>query len=345
MSQGVKKQAQGEQVLLTGITGFVAGHIAVQLLRRGYRVRGTVRSVARATGVADRLREQSGSGEGELSLVEADLMHDAGWDAAAEDCRYVIHTASPFPMRAPKHEDELVRPAREGTLRVLEATRRAGAERVVLTSSIAAINYGHGAAPFTEADWTEVDGPVTTPYYKSKTVAEQAAWHFAREHALELAVINPGLVLGPLLDARNGTSVDLVRKLLAGEFPGLPDFGFSLVDVRDVADAHLRAMTVPAAAGERFIAAGRFLSVREIADVLREAFPQYARKLPRRRLPDWLVRLAARFDADLRSVVGDLGYDSRVSHDKATRVLGWQPRDEAASIRDTAASLIAFGLV
>lgn len=345
MNQGDDRRPDQSTVLVTGITGFLAGHIAVALMQRGYRVRGTLRSTSRAGEVEAALRAQPGCGAAALSMVEADLTDDAGWEDAARGCDYVIHAASPFPARAPRHRDELVGPAREGTLRVLRAAKQAGARRAVLTSSIAAIVYGHGSAPFTEDDWTDPDGPRTTAYYRSKTLAERAAWEFAREQALELAVVNPGLILGPLLSARGSASLELVRKLLAGDFPGLPNLGFSLVDVRDVAAAHVLAMTVPEAAGERFIIAGDYLTLREMADVLREAYPRRARKIPRRRLPDWLVRLASRFDPELRSVVLDLGLDSRVSHQKAARVLGWQPRDEAQSIRDTAQSLLQFDLV
>lgn len=344
MNQDNDRQPDQATVLVTGITGFLAGYIAVALMQRGYRVRGTLRSTSRAGEVEAALRARPGCARAALSMVEADLTADAGWEEAARGCDYVIHTASPFPARTPRHKDELVGPAREGTLRVLRAAKLAGVRRVVLTSSVAAIVYGHGSAPFTEDDWTDPDGPRTTAYYRSKTLAERAAWEFAREQMLELAVINPGLILGPLLSARGSASLELVRRLLAGDFPGLPNLGFSLVDVRDVAEAHVLAMTMPAAAGERFIVAGRYLTMREMANVLREAYPQRARKIPGRRLPDWLVRLASRFDAELRSVVLDLGLDSRVSHEKASRILGWQPRDEAQSIRDTAQSLLHFDL-
>lgn len=345
MTQSADTEQRRDQVLVTGITGFVAGHIAAQLLRQGYRVRGTLRSMQRADAVESLLRDQPGCADGELSFAEADLMADDGWVEAVADCRYMIHTASPFPMRQPKNEDDLIRPAKEGTLRALAAARHAGVERVVLTSSVVAVNYGGGKAPFTEADWTDVDSSIATPYYKSKTVAEQAAWSFARDNGLELAVINPGLVLGPLLDARNSTSVDLVRQLLAGELPGIPNLGFPVADVRDVADAHLRAMTTAGAAGQRFIAAGPFLSVGELAKILRQTHPDRAGKLPKRKLPDWLVRQVARFNADLRSVVGDLGHDGRVSNARALEVLDWKPRDIIETVRDTADSLIRLGIV
>jgi dihydroflavonol-4-reductase len=342
--QGGRDDATGS-VLVTGINGYLAGHVVVQLLRRGHRVHGTVRSIARSRDIARGLCEAAGAAPDGLRLFEADLASDDGWQAAMDGCRFVIHTASPFPLRQPRRDDELVRPAREGTLRVLAAARGAQVDRVVMTSSANAISHGDGHPPFTEQDWTDPANPRTTPYQRSKTLAEQAAWRYAREQGVELAVVNPGLILGPLLHPQVGTSVEIIRVLLAGELPGLPDIAFALSDVRDTADAHLRAMLHPAAAGERFIAAGRSFSVSALAGVLADVCPELAGRLPRRRLPDWLVRLAALFDPKLRSVVGELGFDSRVSHDKARDVLGWQPRDVTETIRDTARSLIAFGIV
>lgn len=332
-------------VLVTGIGGFLAGHIALQLLQKGYRVRGTVRDLARSAAIEQRLKKALGRETTGLSFVAADLLHDKGWDQAVAACTYVIHAASPFPDALPKHEDELIRPAREGSLRVLQAAQRAGVSRVVLTSSIAATNYGQGQAPYTEEDWTDVEGPTATPYYKSKTLAEQAAWVYARESGLELAVINPSLMLGPLLDKKAGTSVEIVRKLLCGEFPALPRFGISVVDVRDVADIHLRAMLAPEAAGQRFIAGGRFMWMSELAAILRAEFPAYAHKLPRRTLPDWFVRIYACFDAQIRLILKELGRDRTVDATKARNVLGWQPRREEEAIRASAQSLIDFGLV
>lgn len=331
-------------VLLTGITGFVAGHIAVELLRHGFAVRGSMRKLAAAADTEKLLRAQPGCADGELAFVEADLTDDGGWSDAAAGCDYVVHTASPFPAKAPKHANELLKPAREGSLRVLRAASQAGVQRTVLTSSAVAVMYGTGTAPYSEDDWSDPDGPRTSAYSISKTLAERAAWEFAGQHGLELAVLNPGLVMGPLLSARNGTSVDVIRKLLTGAFPGLPNLAYPLVDVRDVASAHRLAMTVPAAAGERFVLAAGTLSMRQIAEVLRQACPQRARKIPTMGIPDWLLRLGSTFDAEMRAVVGDLGHDARVSHDKASRLLDWQPRDAVQSIRDTAASLEAFGL-
>lgn len=332
-------------VVVTGIGGFLGRQVAAHLLCAGYEVRGTLRSMKKAGAVEAAIRSVDGAARGKLSFVVVDLMVDAGWDDALAGAGHVIHTASPFPSRVPKNENDLILPAREGTLRVLRAAKNAGAGRVVLTSSIAAISYGPGRAPFSETDWTDVDGVLATPYYKSKTMAERAAWDFARENGLELAVVNPGMILGPILGAETGTSVGLVQSLLKGRYPAMPDFRVPVVDVRDAAEAHVLAMTIPQAAGERFIIAGEALSIKDIARVLKRDFPAYAKKLPKFVLPNWLAGIASRFDPGLKLIVGELGRDARVSNEKAKRLLGWKPRSEDEAIRASAESLIAAGLV
>ncbi|MCV9997253.1 aldehyde reductase [Pararhizobium sp. YC-54] len=332
-------------VVLTGIGGFLGRHVAAQLLRAGYEVRGTLRSLKKAKSIEAAIRSVDGTSQGKLSFAVADLMADAGWDAAFAGASNIIHTASPFPSRIPKHEDDLILPAREGTLRVLRAAKEAGVRRVVLTSSIAAVSYGPGRAPFSETDWTDVNGPFATPYYKSKTLAERAAWSFARENGLELSVINPGMILGPVLGVETGTSVGLVQSLMKGRYPAMPDFSVPVVDVRDAAEAHVLAMTVPQAAGERFIIAGEALSIKDIAKVLKRDFPAYGRKLPKFVLPNWLAAIASRFDPGLKLIVRELGRDARISNEKAQRLLGWQHRSGDEAIRASAESLIAAGLV
>ncbi len=338
-------QKQTGLIVVTGIGGFLGRHIAAQLLRAGYEVRGTLRSLKRASVVEVAIRSAEGAAAGKLSFVETDLLSDKGWDTAFSGAAGVIHTASPFPSSLPKDENELIRPACEGTLRVLRAAKNIGIRRVVLTSSVAAIAYGSGRAPFTESDWTDVEGPLATPYYKSKTLAERAAWDFARENDLELVVINPGMILGPILGKDSGTSVGIVKNLLKGRYPVMPDFRISVADVRDVAEAHVLALAVPEAAGERFIAGGEVLSMKDIAGVLRRDFPAYARRLPKFVLPTWLAGFAVRFDPGLKLIIRELGRDARVSNKKARRVLGWKPRPEAEAIRASAESLIAAGLV
>ncbi|OJF93720.1 SDR family oxidoreductase [Pararhizobium antarcticum] len=327
-------------VVVTGIGGFLGRHVASSLLRQGYDVRGTVRSLKTAAEIESAIRSSGDAGKGHLTFAVADLLSDAGWDDAVAGADCVMHVASPFPDRVPKDEDELIRPARDGALRVLKAAKKAGVRRVVLTSSIAAINYGAGRAPFSEADWTDVDGPLSTPYYKSKTIAERAAWAFAKAEGLELAVVNPGMILGPVLGGKPGTSVGLIRGMMKGKYPAMPDFRVAVVDARDVADAHVQAMIVPEAAGERFIAAGKAMSLKEISEVLKTTHPAYPKKMPKLVLPNWLARLAALFDPGVRLILKELGRDATVSNDKARRMLGGTPRSETEAIRASAQSLI-----
>lgn len=330
-------------VLVTGIGGFLGGHIAKQLLAHGYRVRGSVRSI----GICDRIRRQlcPDTATDAISFVEADLCADAGWDVALRGCRYVIHTASPFPATLPKDANAMIRPARDGTLRVLRAAHEAGVERAVLTSSIAATNHGNGQAPFTENDWTDPASPRATPYYRSKTLAEQAAWNLAKETGLDLAVVNPATIFGPLLGPEHGTSVGLIRQMMSGKLRRVPRFGFSVVDVRDAADAHIRAMTHPGASGQRFIVGGRFFWLRELAAVLAKSFPAHAAQLPSGEVPDWMVRAMAPFSARSRMIVHELNRDLSVSAAKARRVLNWKARPDEDCIRATAQSLIDHGLI
>jgi nucleoside-diphosphate-sugar epimerase len=277
-------------------------------------------------------------------------MNDTGWAEAAAGCEYVLHVASPFPSTVPKHEDELIVPAREGALRVLRASRDAGVRRVVLTSSFAAVGYGQAPRkePFTEADWTNPDGADVSPYAKSKTLAERAAWNFlAREGAgLELATVNPVGVFGPVLSADYATSILVVEKMMNGALPGCPRICFGAVDVRDVADLHLRAMTNPAAKGERFLAvSGDFLFLSEIAKVLKERMGAAARRVPVRQLPDWMVRIAALFDPAVKGILPELGKVKDATSAKAIKVLGWAPRSREDAIVATAESLLRLGLV
>lgn len=337
-------------VLVTGGSGFIGSQCIVQLLAAGYRVRTTVRSLGRE-GAVRAMLEQGGAEPGErLSFAEADLERDAGWPEAVAGCDYVLHVASPFPPDLPKHEDELIVPAREGALRVLRTARDAGVRRVVLTSSFAAVGYGHAPqpAPFDETSWTDLDGEGVLPYIKSKTLAERAAWDFiAREGgALELSVVNPVGVFGPVLGPDYSTSILLVQRLMDGAMPGCPRMCFGVVDVRDVADLHLRAMTAPAAAGERFLAvAGDFMWIREIARTLRQQLGESARKVPTLQLPNWLVRLAALRDPAVRQILPELGVLRNATGAKAQRMLGWSPRPPQDAVVATAESLLRLGLL
>jgi dihydroflavonol-4-reductase len=336
-------------VLVTGGSGFIGSHAILQLLAAGHRVRTTVRTLAREPQVRALLRE-GGADPGErLSLIAADLEHDANWSEAVGGCEYVLHVASPFPAGAPQHEDELIVPAREGALRVLRAARAAGVKRVVLTSSFAAIGYGHPArtAPFDERDWTDTSARLSA-YVKSKTVAERAAWDFiAREGgALELAVVNPAAVFGPVLGADYSTSILILKTMLDGAMPGLPRLYFGVVDVRDVADLHLRAMTHPAARGERFIAVGGdCMSLAGIAQVLKARLGVVAARVSTRELPDWLVRIAALRNRAAREVLPELGKVKNATNAKARQLLGWAPRSNEEAIVAAAESLERLGLL
>lgn len=337
-------------VLVTGGSGFIASHTILQLLAAGYRVRTTVRSLSREGDVRAMLKIGGAEPGEQLSFVAADLMSDAGWPAAVSGCEYVLHLASPFPSQIPKDENELIVPAREGALRVLRASRDAGVKRVVLTSSFAAVGYGHPQREraFTEEDWTNPDGADVMPYTKSKTLAERAAWDFvAREGAgLELAVVNPVGVFGPVLGPDYATSIMLVEKMLNGALPGVPRMCFGVVDVRDVADLHLRAMTSEAAKGERFLAvAGDFMWLTEIARTLKERMGERARRVPTRQLPDWLVKLARFKDPAVKQVIPELGKWKNATSEKARRVLGWSSRTREESVVATGESLVKLGLV
>ncbi len=337
-------------VLVTGGSGFIGSHCILQLLAAGHPVRTTVRNLKREGDVRALLKTGGAEPGDRLSFTAADLEKDAGWPEAVAGCEYVLHVASPFPANVPENEDELIRPAREGTLRVLRAARDAGAKRVVLTSSFAAIGYGHAerATPFDETDWTDPNGPDVQPYTKSKTLAERAAWDFiAREgRGLELAVVNPVGVFGPVLGPDYATSILLVQRLMDGAIPGCPRMYFGVVDVRDVADLHLRAMTNPAARGERFLAvAGDFLSMVDIARALKSRLGEAARRVPTRQLPNWVVRLFALFDPAAKQILPELGKHKNATNAKARRVLAWSPRSSEEAVAATGDSLVRLGLL
>ncbi len=337
-------------VLVTGGSGFIGSHAILQLLGAGHQVRTTVRSLSREGDVRGLLKT-GGVEPGEcLTFAAVDLEKDQGWPEAVAGCEYVLHVASPFPLEIPKHEDELIVPAREGALRVLRASRNAGVKRVVLTSSFAAIGYGHQprSTPFTETSWTNPNAAGVTAYVKSKTLAERAAWDFmAREGGgLELSVVNPVAVLGPVLGRDYATSIALVQRLMDGAMPGCPRLSFGVVDVRDVVDLHIRAMTQPPAKGERFLAvSGNAIAMIEMARVLKARMGAAAKKVPVRQLPDWLVRVAAMFDPSLRQIVPELGRAKNASSEKAQRLLGWTPRSREDAIVATADSLVRLGLL
>src|SRR5208282_4560330 len=332
-------------VLVTGGSGFIGIHTILQLLAAGHQVRTTVRSLKREADVRAMLKAGGTDPDGRLSCFAADLEQDAGWRESVSGCDYVLHLASPFPAYAPKHDDELIIPAREGALRVLRAARDTGVRRVVLTSSFAAIGYGQPVRtkPFDETDWTDPAPVGTAAYVKSKTLAERAAWDFMQREGgtLELSVVNPVVVFGPVLGPDFSTSIQLLQRMMEGRMPGCPQLYFGVVDVRDVADLHLRAMSSPAAKGERFLAvAGESMSLLAIAQLLRLRMGEWGSKAPTRQLPNWLVRLAALRVPLARQILPELGKLKNASHDKATRLLGWNPRPNEEAILATAESLV-----
>lgn len=333
------------KVFVSGGSGYIAGFLIRQLIAEGWTVHTSIRDLAKEATV----RASLAVDDSKLKFFAADLTGDAGWAEAMAGCSHVAHVASPLPSNAPKSDDELIVPARDGALRALKAAKAAGVKRFVMTSSMAAIAYGHGRSKsvFTEADWTDPTSPDAYAYVRSKTIAERAArdWVAAEGGDMEFVTVNPSLVLGPLQSGDFSTSLEAIKKLLEGSMPGLPNFGFGIVDVRDVADMHVRCLTMPDMAGERFICSGPFLMMADVAAILREGLGLQGRKVPKRKLPDWLMRVVGRFDPVVRQVLGELGNvrDTDISH--ARTKLGWSPRPPEESVLDTARDMIRLGIV
>lgn len=337
-------------VLVTGGSGFIGAHCILQLLDAGYRVRTTVRSLKRESDVRAMLKVGGVDPGDRLSFIAADLTSDAGWPEAVSGCDFVLHVASPLPPSVPKDENEVIVPAREGTLRVLRAARDAGVKRVVLTSSFAAVGYGHQPqpAPFDESDWADLGGDDLMAYTKSKALAERAAWDFIAKEggSLELTAINPVGVFGPVLGPDYSASILLIQRLMDGALPGCPKLNFGIVDVRDVASLHLLAMTHPAANGERFLAvAGDFMWIREMAKVLKDRMGESAKKAPTRELPNWLLRLASLFDPAIKLILPELGKTKNATNQKARVLLGWTSRSREDALVATAESLVRLKLL
>jgi nucleoside-diphosphate-sugar epimerase len=335
-----------ETVLVTGGSGFIGGWCVVELLKRGYTVRTTVRSLSKEPAARAAIAAEVDPGD-RLTFFAAELTKDDGWDTAAAGCDYVLHVASPLGVDDPKDPNELIIPARDGALRALKAAAKAGVKRVVMTSSVAAASPPENTADSLtdEMVWTDPKGEGVGAYPQSKTIAERAGWAFiqAQGGSTTLATVNPALVIGPVLTKENLGSVQVIQRLMNGSMPGTPRLGFNIVDVRDVADLHIRAMTAPQAAGERFIAAGDFYWMADIGKVLRAELGTKAAKVPTRPLPDFVLKLIALFDRTLRVVTPSLGRKHAFSSDKAKRMLGWAPRPATTSIVECAESLIAKG--
>lgn len=337
-------------VLVTGGSGFIGSHCILALLQEGHEVRTTVRNLKREPDVRAMLRVGGAEPGDRLSFSAADLEEDAGWPDAVAGCDYVLHVASPFPPAIPEDENELIVPAVQGALRVLRASRDAGVKRVVLTSSFAAVGYGHRprSTPFDETSWTDPVGDDVTPYVKSKTLAERAAWDFIEREggSLELSVVNPVGVFGPVLGPDFSTSILLVQRFMNGAVPGCPKLYFGVIDVRDVASLHLLAMTHPAAKGERFLSVtGDFMSMVEIATALKERLGDAAKRVPTRRIPSWLLRLVALRDPAVKQILPELGKVKNGTNAKARRLLGWEPRSREDALVATAESLMRLGLL
>ena len=338
------------RVLVTGGSGFIAGHCILQLLDQGYLVRTTVRSLDREPAVRAVLTD-AGMTRGEaLSFVAADLTSDTGWADAVADIDFVLHVASPVEPGHVENEDDLIIPAREGALRVLRAARDAGVKRVVLTSAFHAVSWGHPHDDhvFTEDDWTVLDGPGVDAYGKSKTLAERAAWDFvtAEGGSTELAAILPVAVMGPIMGTDVSGSNHIIQNMLRGGMPAFPDLYIPIVDVRDVAGAHILAMTASEAAGERFLlSSGPVMAMKDIGAVLRSTLGDAAAKVATQTIPDDALRAAAESNPALRPTLPDLGYRKRMSSEKAHRMLGWTPRDPEIAIAAAGESMVARGVV
>ena len=336
-------------VLLTGITGYIGSRLAVDLLNRGYAVRGTMRNAAKRDKILPAIKALAPTDK--LEIVSADLLEADSWDAAMAGCDYVFHVASPYISYEPKDPNELIKPAVDGTLNVLKAATAAGVKRVVLTSSLAAVGYGLDATPstpMTEERWTKVDHPDVGSYTKSKTLAERAAWDYikATNGAPELSVINPSGVLGPVMSSASLSATnDFVVQFLQGKVPAMPKIAFDFVDVRDVSELHIHALEDPKAAGERYLAVSGMLSMKELSGVLAEGFPDYKIKLPTRLLPDWLVKTMGKFDKNTRVMVGELGKRRVATNQKARDQFGWSPRTPKEAALATGVDVVRHGMV
>lgn len=336
------------KVLVTGGTGYIAGEIIKQLLAKGWNVNTTIRNKAKSE---EGLCARFGNPPAEsFKVFEADLMSDDGWAEANDGCTHVCHVASPIAASTPKDENDMIVPAREGTLRALRFAKAAGVTRFVQTSSMAAVAYGRSEKEYTvdESDWTDITHPDVYPYVKSKTIAERAArdWVEAEGEGMEFVSVNPSMVLGPVDSGDYSASVEAVKQLLDGSMPMAPDLGFAVVDTRDVAELHVKCLEEPGLAGERFLAAGKFMKMIEVGEALRAGMPAVqTRKVPTKIMPNWMVSVLSLFNAGVRSIKSELGKSRHVDGSHAEKRLGWTTRPEEESIVDCGKSLIAHGVV
>lgn len=337
-----------KKLFISGVSGFLGTHIVLEALRRGYQVVGTVRSAekgAETTAVLSKYLRPEIVANFQFTL--ADLNSPAHWQEAMKGCDAILHVASPFPLGLPKHENDLILPARNGVKHVFDAAIASGIHRIVQTSSIAAIMYGHekGKTQFDETDWSNLAWPELAPYNKSKTMAEQDVWDYAKKHPeLKVTVINPGFVLGPVLGKDVGTSADVVLKLMNGEYPGVPKLGFPIVDVRDVAKLHLNALEMDASIGQRYAAVSESIWFVEMAKFILEAQPKCSKYLKVRELPNWFIRIYSLFEKTTRMILPELGFCATVSNAKAKRDLGFVPISAKEAVKACADSLVELNL-
>jgi len=337
------------KVLVTGVTGFLGSHITIQLLEKGYTVIGTLRDMNRADKTREVIASHTNNADN-LSFVEADLLNDKIWNEIMDGIDYVMHVASPFPSVLPKKEEELIIPAKQGTLNVLTAASNAGVKKVVLTSSSAAIIYGkeksNRSGLYSENDWTDLTNRKdTTPYIRSKTMAERAAWDFIEKDTsgLELTTICPGAILGPVLEEDLSASANIVVKTMDGSSPAIPKIGYEIVDVRSVADLHIRAMESNRARGERLIASAGYLTFRQVADILREKYPD--RKIPQMKLPNFMTKFISNFEKSLKPILLDLDIQRKMDNSRAKVLLNWEPISAEEAVIACAESVIRLNIV
>ncbi len=350
----MEDQNKNTWVLVTGGTGFVGVHCILQLMQKGYKVKTTLRSMNRRSEVIGMLKEgcitsPDSYRDTNLQFIEADLTKDDNWDKAVKDCTYVLHVASPIQLAQPKDENEMIRPAVDGALRVLKAARDAGVKRVVMTSNFGAVGYSHKDmnTQITEEDWTDPNEKKLSTYNKSKVLAERAAWDFIRKEGgeMELSVINPVAIFGPSLGPDLSSGFDLIKTVIDGKMKAIPNMTFNIVDVRDVADLHIRAMTSPGAKGQRFLAlAGGIMSLPQIAKLLKDKMPQVAGKVTTKTLPNWAVRITALFNPKAKAISSMLGINRNTSNAKARNILKWQPiANNEEAVLASVESMLKFG--
>lgn len=336
-----------QKLLVTGASGFIASHCILELLNCGYHVKGTLRKLDRADSIREVLSKHTQNIE-RLEFCQAELTNAKCWDEAVKGCDGVMHIASPAPVVQPKNADALIIPARDGTLNVLKAAHRSNVKRVVVTSSVAAVSEPAKKTSYTysDKDWADLNNPGLSPYSLSKTIAEKSAWDFVNNiEGIELSVINPVFVFGPALETDYGSSLEILSKLLRGNYPLLPNLGFLIVDVRDVAVLHRLAFESDNAAGKRFICSSGFRWLKDISAIMRDKFPDYRRKLPTKTMPNFLVRIVSIFDPAVARFIPSLGIRNKMDISPAMELLGWQPRTPEEAIESGARSLIELGVV